>query len=328
MKVLITGVSGFVGSHLAEYCLSKKDKVIGTVLYHHLGDELKNIEKIKDKIVIEKGDLLDYGFVFKVLQKHKPDVIFHLAAQSFVRESFDAPEMTLKNNIFPELYIFEAMRELKLIKKTIVHIAGSSEEYGYVEPIECPMTELNDLRPLSPYSVSKITQDFLAQQYYSSWGYKTVITRAFNHEGARRGRVFVTSTFAEQVAKIEAGLQKPVIYVGNLEAERDFTDVRDMVKAYYLAIKKCKYGTPYNIGTGVSYKISEIIDILLKHSKVKDIKIVKDKNRMRPSDVPLLMSNTTKFVKATGWKPEYTFEETMLELLNYWREEYASRKKE
>lgn len=322
MKVLITGVTGFVGSHLAEYCLSKRDKVYGTMLYHHLGDEERNIEDIKDKITLFHGDLTDYGFVYSIIEKIKPDVIFHLAAQSYVKESFDAPEMTLKNNIFPELYIFESIRRLGLIKKTKVHIACSSEEYGLVRNFECPITEQNDLRPLSTYAVSKITQDFLAQQYYATYGLKTIITRAFNHEGPRRGRMFVTSTFAEQFARIEKGLQKPYIKVGNLQAERDFTDVRDMVKAYYLLATKMKdyYGNPINIGSGKCYKMSDIIEILMELTTYKgEIAVIQDKDRMRPSDVKLLLASNELMKKKTGWKPEIPFKKTMEDLLNYWR---------
>ena len=326
-KILITGVSGFCGSHLAEYCLSKKDKVFGTMMYHHLGDEERNIEKIKNKITLFHGDLTDYGFVYSVIEKVKPDVIFHLAAQSYVKESFDAPEMTLKNNIFPELYIFESIRRLNLVNKTVLQIACSSEEYGMVNELECPITEYNDLRPLSTYAVSKITQDFLAQQYHQSYGIKTVITRAFNHEGPRRGRMFVTSTFAEQVAKIELGLQENVIKVGNLEAERDFTDVRDMVRAYYLAVNKCNYGIPYNIGSGKCYRMSDILDILKGITTFKGyIRIEEDKKRMRASDVPLLLACNVRFVRETDWKPEISFEKTMKDLLDYWRNYYGRRK--
>lgn len=323
MRVLITGITGFVGSHLTEYCLQKGDKVFGTVFPNHLGNETKNIDKIVKKVTLFTGDLLDYSFVYESIRKAKPDVIFHLAAQSFVQDSFKAPELTLKTNIFPELYIFEAIKSLNWVDKVKVHIAGSSEEYGMVEKKECPITTKNVLRPLSPYAVSKITQDYLAQQYFRSWGLKTVITRAFNHEGARRDRRFVLSTFAEQIVRIEKGLQAPEIKVGNLKAYRDFTDVRDMVKAYYLAVKKCDYGVPYNIGSGKMHQIEKCLQILLQTTTYKGkIAIVQDPARMRPSDVEILHASCVTFTSKTNWKPKYKIEETLQAILSYWREEY------
>jgi len=324
MRVLITGITGFVGSHLAEYCLEKGDKVFGTVFPNHLGYETKNIDDLINKLTLFQGDLLDYGFVYETIRKAKPDVIFHLAAQSFVQDSFKSPELTLKTNIFPELNIFEAIKSLNWIEKVKVHIAGSSEEYGKVDKKECPLKENSSLRPLSPYAVSKITQDFLAQQYYRSWGLKAVITRAFNHEGARRDRRFVLSTFAEQIVRIERGLQDPVIKVGNLTSYRDFTDVRDMVRAYYLAIRKCEYGMPYNIGSGKVYQISKCLEILLTLTTYKGkISVVEDASRIRPSDVEMLHADPSVFVKKTGWKPKYKIGETLKSILDYWREEYS-----
>lgn len=323
MRILITGITGFVGSHLAEYCLKKGDKVFGTVFPHHLGNETKNLEDIIKKVTLFTGDLLDYSFVYETIRKAKPDVIFHLAAQSFVQDSFKAPELTLKTNIFPELYIFEAIKALNLVDRVKIQIACSSEEYGMVEKKECPITTKNELRPLSPYAVSKITQDYLAQQYHRSWGLKTVITRAFNHEGARRDRRFVLSTFAEQIVRIEKGLQAPEIKVGNLKAYRDFTDVRDMVKAYYLAVQRCDYGVPYNIGSGKTHQIEKCLKILLTLTTYKGkIAIVKDPARMRPSDVEILHASCVPFTKKTRWKPKFKIDETLKAILNYWRDEY------
>lgn len=319
MKVLITGITGFVGSHLAEYCLKIPGvEVYGTIMSHHLGDELKRIESIKDKIEIFECNLTNRIAVQRVLEKVRPDKIFHLAAQSFVPASWQSPEDTIFNNIMSELNIFEVVRELGL--SPVIQIAGSSEEYGLVHEKELPIKEENILRPLSPYGVSKIGQDTLACQYYYSYGIKTVVTRAFNHEGPRRGEQFVTSSFAKQIAKIEKGLQEPVIYVGNLEAQRDYLDVRDVVDAYWLATEKCKNGEPYNICSGKAWTIQSVLDLLLSKSTKKDIRVEQDPKRMRPSDVMILLGSCEKFKKQTGWEPKIPFEKTLEDTLNYWRE--------
>jgi GDP-4-dehydro-6-deoxy-D-mannose reductase len=318
MKILITGITGFVGSHLAEYCLTMPDtEVYGTILSHHLGDELKRIEHIKDKITLFECDLSNRIAVQRILSKVMPDKIFHLAAQSFVPTSWKSPEDTLFNNIMSELNIFEVVREFGI--NPVIQIAGSSEEYGLVYENELPIKEENPLRPLSPYAVSKVAQDNLACQYYHSYGLKTVITRAFNHEGPRRGEQFVTSDFAKQIAKIEKGKQEPIIYVGNLDAKRDYSDVRDIVGAYWLATEKCKFGEPYNICSGRAWTIKSVLDFLLSKSTRKDIKIVQDPSKMRPSDVPVLLGDCSKFKKQTNWESKIPFEKTLEDTLNYWR---------
>ena len=319
MRILITGITGFIGSHLAEYCLDRGGvEVFGTVLSHHLGDELKRIEHIKDKIQLFECNLTNRIAIDRVLVKVKPDKIFHSAAQSFVLVSWHSPEDTLHNNIMSQLNLFEAIKELKL--DPIIQIAGSSEEYGLVKEDEIPIKEDNPLRPLSPYAVSKVAQDKLAYQYHKSYGLKTVITRCFNTEGPRRGRQFVISTFADQIAKIEKELQKPEIYVGNLDAYRDFTHVKDIVKALWLSTEKCKFGEPYNIGSGKIHQIKEVLETLLSFTE-KQIEIKKDPKRMRPSDVPILLCDSTKFRDTTGWEPKIDFKTILLDTLNYWRKE-------
>ncbi len=319
MKILITGITGFVGSHLAEYCLQQPDvEVYGTIMSHHLGDELERIESIKDKIKLFECNLTDRIAVARVLEKVKPDKIFHLAAQSYVPVSWKSPEDTLYNNIISELNIFEVVKEMEI--NPVIALALSSEEYGLVTENELPIKETNPLRPRSPYAVSKIGQEKLGFQYHQSYGLKIVLTRFFNTEGPGRGQQFVTSNFAKQVAEIEKGKKEPVIYVGNLKAKRDFTDVRDMVRAYWLASEKCKFGEPYNVCSEKARPIKSVLDMLLNLSKVKDIEVKQDPERIRPSDVPILLGDCSRFRKETGWHPEISFEKTMEDLLNYWRE--------
>lgn len=315
MRVLITGITGFVGSHLAEYCLERGDvEVFGTIRWR---SRTENIELIKNDVCLIETDLKDPSAVKKTLEESKPDYIFHLAAQSFVPTSWRAPAETMSTNIDSQLNIFEAVRDLNLDCR--IQIAGSSEEYGLVHPDEVPIKESNPLRPLSPYAVSKVAQDYLAYQYNQSYDLFVVRTRAFNHTGPRRGHVFVSSNFSMQIAQIEKGKKEPVIDVGNLDAKRDFTDVRDIVKAYWLSLEKCDPGEVYNIGSGKAVTVREMLHILLSFTD-KDIEIRQDPERLRPSDVMILLADIDKFTKQTGWQPEISLEKTLEDLLNYWRE--------
>jgi GDP-4-dehydro-6-deoxy-D-mannose reductase len=315
MKCLITGITGFVGSHLADYLLSKGDiEVRGIARWRSQKENIKHLEK---KIELYECDIKDMTSVHEVVKSFKPDRIFHLAAQSFVPASWSAPAETLSTNIIGEVNIFESVRDLKL--DTIIQIAGSSEEYGLVHPEEVPISEKNPLRPLSPYGVSKVAQDLLGFQYFRSYGLKIVRTRAFNHTGPRRGEVFVCSNFAKQIVEIESKKKEPVLNVGNLEAQRDFTDVRDVVKAYWLATEKCDPGEIYNICSGEPRTIQSILDTLLSFTEVK-VEVKKDPSRMRPSDVPILKGDSSKFREKTGWKPEIPFEQTLKDTIEYWRE--------
>jgi GDP-4-dehydro-6-deoxy-D-mannose reductase len=316
MKVLITGITGFAGSHLADYILSQhKDvEIYGFIRWRSRRD---NIDHILDKINLYEADLKDIVSVKKALSQIKPDRIFHLAAQSFVPTSWNCPAETFSINAVGEINLFEAVLSLGINPR--IQIAGSSEEYGLVHPNEVPMKEENHLRPLSPYAVSKVAQDLLAYQYFKSYGLYTIRTRGFNHTGPRRGDVFICSNFAKQIAMIEKKKQEPVMYVGNLDAKRDFTDVRDMVRAYWLSLEKGKKGDVYNIGTGKTYRIKEILDKLLSLTE-DDIKIKVDPDRLRPSDVPILLSDSTKFRKVTGWEPKIPFRQSLKDLLDFWRE--------
>jgi GDP-4-dehydro-6-deoxy-D-mannose reductase len=269
------------------------------------------------KINVVDCDLLDAFSVHKLIASIRPDRIFHLAAQSHVPTSWNAPAATLHDNIIGQLNIFEAVRQAGI--DPLIHIAGSSEEYGMVYPDEVPMKESNPLRPLSPYAVSKVTQEMLAYQYHQSYGLKTIVSRGFNHTGPRRGENFVTSTFARQIARIEKGVQEPVIYVGDLSSKRDFTDVRDMVRAYWLLLEKCKPGEVYNIGSGTTRPAQEVLDTLLSFSRVQ-VEVRVDPTRLRPSDVMILWADSSKFMDATSWQPTIPFKQTMSDLLDYWRE--------
>ena len=314
MKVLITGITGFAGSHLAEFLLSKKYEVHGIERWR---SKTENIDGFKDKLVLHECDIKDAHSVKKVIESVLPEKIFHLAAQSFVPTSWNAPSETITTNVIGELNIFEAVKELKI--NPWIQIACSSEEYGMVYENEVPIKETNPLRPLSPYGVSKVAQDLLGYQYHQSHNLNIVRTRTFNHEGPRRGAVFVTSNFAKQIAEIEKKKKPPVLYVCNLDARRDYTDVRDIVRAYWLATEKCVAGEVYNICSGRDWKIKDMLNYLLSLSKIK-VEVKQEPGRMRPSDVQILLGDGTKFMKQTGWKPEIPFEKTLEDLLNYWRE--------
>jgi len=320
MKVLITGITGFAGSHLADYLL-KNHPSIEIYGIKRWRSKMDNLSDSESKINFYECDIKDAHNVYDIIDKIKPDKIFHLAAQSFVPASWESPSETFEINIVGQCNIFEAVRKLKNDRyNPIIQIAGSSEEYGLVKPDETPIKETNPLRPLSPYAVSKVAQDFMGYQYYKSYGLNIIRTRAFNHSGPRRGDVFVDSNFAKQVEEKEKGTREPIIKVGNLEAIRDFTDVRDIVEAYWLASEKCQAGEIYNICSGQGYKIQEMLEKLLSLSKVKDIKVEQDPERMRPSDVPILVGDYGKFGKSTGWQPSISYlEKTLLDTLNYWR---------
>jgi GDP-4-dehydro-6-deoxy-D-mannose reductase len=265
MKILITGISGFAGSHLADYFLKAGGhEVCGTIKWRSNRDNIRHIE---DRIRLLECDIKDAFAMKTVIQAVKPDQIFHLAAQSYVPFSWRVPQETIDTNIMGELNLFEAVRAVGI--DPLIHIAGSSEEYGLVHPDELPITESNPLRPLSPYAVSKVAQDFLGYQYFKSYGMKIVRTRAFNHTGPRRGEVFVTSNFARQLIEIERGRKEPVLHVGNLEAVRDFTDVRDVVRAYALALDKATPGEVYNIASGSGIKIKELLNKLVAITKAE-----------------------------------------------------------
>ncbi len=321
-SILITGITGFAGSHLADLVLAEHPgvEVFGTYRWR---SRRENIEHLEGKIRLVEADLGDATAMKRALEVSRPDAIFHLAAQSFVPTSWHSPAETFHVNVTGQIHLFEAIRALGI--DPVVQIACSSEEYGLVLPNETPIREDNPLRPLSPYAVSKVSQDYLGYQYFKSYGLRAVRTRGFNHEGPRRGEVFVMSNFARQIAAIEAGAQAPVIRVGNLDSVRDFTDVRDMVRAYWLAAEKGEPGEVYNIASGRGITIRAMLDQLLALSRVS-VQVETDPDRLRPSDVEVLLGDASKFRAATGWEPKIPLEKTLADTLEYWRGWFAARR--
>ncbi len=314
MRILITGITGFVGSHLAEFALAQEGvEVFGLRRWR---SRTENIDHILDRLHLVDCDLRDAASVAAAIDRIRPDRVFHLAAQSYVPTSWHAPSESFATNVLGQLNLLEALRKSGCEAR--VQVAGSSEEYGLVHRDEVPITEDNPLRPLSPYAVSKVAQDLLAWQYFRSYGTWVVRTRGFNHTGPRRGEVFVVSNFAKQIAQIEAGTRPPVIRVGNLQAERDFLDVRDVVRAYWLALERGEAGEAYNIASGRAWRIRDVLDLLLSFSDAR-IEVEVDPDRLRPSDVELLLGDSSKFRAATGWEPRIPFEQTARETLEYWR---------
>jgi len=327
MNVLITGITGFVGSHLAEYILKEHPdvQIAGLLRWRSPKD---NIKGILDSVKLCYGDLQDLASLDKVLRENKPDIIFHLAAQSYVDYSFLAPVSTLQTNVIGTCNLLETIKQMKTASgyDPVVHICSSSEVYGQVKEDEVPITESNPLRPASPYAVGKVGEDMISMQYWLSWKIKTIRTRMFTHTGPRRGEVFVVSNFAKQIAAIENGLQEPVIKVGNLESVRTFSDVRDAVRAYWLLVKKCQPGEVYNIGGNETMTIGQMLDKLLGMSSAKNIKVEVDPARLRPSDVTLQIPCIDKFQIETGWKPQIPFDITLKDTLEYWRDYFKKSK--
>ncbi len=315
MRVLVTGITGFVGSHLAEYALTVGTEVYGSIRWR---SKTENIEHLRGQIHLIESDLRDLSSVQELLEGADPDYVVHLAAQSFVAASWQTPAETLYTNTISQVNLLEAVRRRP--KKPRFLVVGSSEEYGFVYEDELPIRETNPLRPLSPYAVSKVTQDLMGYQYWRSYGLPIVRARAFNHEGPRRGEPFVTSSFARQIAEIEAGRRDPVIHVGNLTARRDFSDVRDIVRGYWLLLERGEPGEVYNLCSGKAWAIQEVLDFLLSQSRIVNASVQVDPARLRPSDVPHLVGNASKIEKALGWRPEIPFEQTLRDLLDYWRQ--------
>jgi len=321
VKALVTGISGFVGSHLAEYLLDHTDwRIAGTVY----GDE-RNIQGIREQLELYPAELSKLPVMESVLDRAQPDVIFHLAAMAATSKSWQDPAATLGINLAMQANVLQAVVNLNLDARVLV--IGSSEEYGAVRPEQLPIDEDTPFRPMNPYAVSKVGQDMLGLQYHLSHKLDTIRVRPFNHIGPRQGLGFVASDFASQVARIEAGLQSPVMRVGNLQAERDFTDVRDVVCAYHLLAVHAESGNVYNVGSGQSHAIQQVLDVLLGQSRAA-IRVEQDPARMRPSDIPRVVCDLGRIHERTGWEPQIPFEKSLCDILDYWRGRVASEKKE
>jgi GDP-mannose 4,6-dehydratase len=325
VRALITGITGMVGSHLADFLLENTGwNIYGMCRWR---SPLDNVEHLlerankKDRIYFINGDLNDYISMVNAIDESKPDYVFHLAAQSYPRTSFTAPFDTLETNILGTARFLEAIRRCSGIDP-IIHVCSSSEVFGRVPRERLPINEECSFHPASPYAISKIGTDMVGRFHAEAYGQKIVVTRMFTHTGPRRGDVFAESTFAKQIAMIEQGLISPVVKTGNLNSLRTWSDVRDAVRAYYLLVTVNPVpGEYYNIGGIYSCTVGQMLDYLLSLSPAKDvIRVETEDTRLRPLDADLQLPDTTKFKKHTGWEPLITFEKTMQDLLNYWRE--------
>ena len=327
---LITGLTGMVGSHLADYLLKNTDwEIYGLLRWNDRTDNIEHLMKkinSKERIYLEYGDINDLSSMLHVFNKVKPDYVFHLAAQSYPKTSFESPLETLETNILGTAKVLDAIK--KLGQDPVIHVCASSEVFGRVPQEFLPIHEDVTFHPASPYAISKVGTDLVGRFYAEAYGMTVMTTRMFTHTGPRRGDVFAESTFAKQIAMIEAGQQEPVIKVGNLDSLRTWADVRDAVRAYYMLVTQNPIpGEYYNIGGTFTCTVREMLEHLISLSTRDDITIEIDPERLRPIDADLQVPDTSKFKQYTGWEPEIDFETTMLDLLNYWRYEVGSGKR-
>ena len=312
MRVLVTGVSGFVGGHVVDMLRREHPAAEVAGLDSRPGNRARALG-----IEVLQADLDDAGSVRAVLERVRPQRIVHLAAQSSPQRSWEDPAGTLKTNLLGLLHLLEGARTLALAPRVLV--VGSAEEYGMVQPGELPLREDAPLRPASPYAVSKVAQGFLAYQYATSLGLPIVRTRTFHHTGPRRGEQFAESSFARQLAEIEAGQRPPRLEVGNLDAVRDFTDVRDVVRAYWALLERGTPGEVYNVCSGRGVRIADLLAELIELSGLQ-VEVQVDAARLRPLDVPALVGDPARLRAATGWKAAIPLRDTLRDLLAHWRE--------
>ncbi len=312
MRILITGATGFVGTHLAHYLLTHTDwKLIGTA-YPSPPPPPRDARRE----VLVPLDLRDAEATRALLAEHRPDFIVHLAAQSHVPTAYRDPWSTLENNIRGQLNLLQGCVELKLAPRILV--IGSGDEYGRADESDLPLVESHPLRPENPYSVSKVTQDVMGYQYHISYGLPVIRVRPFNHIGPGQSSRFVLAAFASQIARIEAGQQEPILRVGNLAPARDFTDVRDVVRAYHLALLHGRAGEVYNVASGTPRTIRSLLDHLLALTTA-EIRVERDPARYRPADVPIVYGSAEKLRHDTGWEPQIPFAQTVQDVLTEWR---------
>ena len=323
MKVLITGITGFVGSHMADYLLKNVPdiEIFGMRRWRSRFENVSHLYQL-DNVTFFEGDLSDRSSINKILREVRPDVVYHFAAQSFPESSFKTPVSTLNTNVIGTTNLLEELRlvrEYDQLEPVIISVS-SSEVYGNPEPDEVPIKETNPIRAANPYSISKVGHDLMSQYYYQAFNLKMIITRMFSHEGSRRGKIFALSSFAYQVVQNEKGLGDYTIKHGNLDSVRTYNHIDDAVHAYWLAVDKCDYGEVYNIGGDYTCTVGDALDMLISRSTIKD-KLVKvlDPDRVRPTDITLQIPDSTKFREKTGWKPTKGLEEICDDLLNYWR---------
>ena len=331
-NVLITGITGMVGSHLADFLLANTTwNIYGVCRWRSPLDNVRHlIDRVnkKDRLFFEYADLNDTTSLINVVNNIKPDYIFHLAAQSYPLTSFTAPIDTLNTNILGTCRLLEAIHLAMIADKgykPIIHVCASSEVFGKIPSDKKPKTGIHEdcpFHPASPYAISKVGTDLLGRYYAEAYQMTVMTTRMFTHTGPRRGDVFHESTFAKQIAMIEAGIIEPKVMVGNLKSLRTYADVRDAVRAYYLLVTKDPIaGEYYNIGGTYTCEVGDTLDILISYSTMKDkIKIEIDPERLRPIDADLQVPDCRKFKEHTGWEPQISFEQTMKDLLDYWRE--------
>ena len=327
-RALITGISGMVGSHLADYLLGHTDwDIYGMCRWRSPLDNVKHLlDRVnrRDRVFFGYGDLRDYISIQNVVEQAKPDYVFHLAAQSYPMTSFTSPLDTYDTNIEGTARLLEALRRCPGIDP-VIHVCSSSEVYGRVPKEKVPISEECTFHPASPYAISKVGTDLVGRFHAEAYGQKVMTTRMFTHTGPRRGDVFSESTFAKQIAMAEKNLIPPVIKVGNLESLRTWSDVRDAVRAYHMLVTvKPVPGEYYNIGGAYSCTVGDMLRHLLSLSTRKEVKVEADPDRLRPIDADLQVPDTSKFTRHTGWKPEIPFEKTMRDLLDYWRRQVQS----
>jgi GDP-4-dehydro-6-deoxy-D-mannose reductase len=316
-NILITGITGFAGSHVAEYLLENRP---GAVLWgtKRPNSRMRNVRQFQDCVRWIDAELTDATSMMVALQKSRPDQIYHLGALSWVTPSWDMPAAYMQTNAIGTINLFEAMRATRV--KARVLVSCTPEEFGDVPQDKLPITEDTAIHPINPYAASKVAQDAVCMSYAASYGLKIIRTRAFNHEGPRRDINGANASFAYQIARIEEGLQRPVIRVGNLEALRNFTDVRDMARAYVLAMEKCAPGELYLIGSDYVHTMQECLEYMISLSSRQDIRYEVDPALVRPTELRRFVADCSKFRGRTGWAPRISFHETMQGVLDYWRE--------